>query len=107
MGLYELDLSKLKNPGASCFIDFFASVPICFIEPRKQDLGIKTRGRDVLGDGGSLQLMEPAPLCGADFDAENGALNLENIYIWGETGGISTSWLSPTPAAQFHTYPNR
>lgn len=56
-----------------------------FIELTKQKLGIKAKGRDVVGEGSDYQLMEPAAPYKVDFDPENDLLSFENTYFWGET----------------------
>ena len=56
-----------------------------FVELIKQKLGIRARGRDVIGDGVSHQLMEPLVPYKLNFDPENDLLSLENAYIWDET----------------------
>ncbi len=43
------------------------------------------RGRDVVGDGGGYQLMEPAAPYTVDFDPENDLLSLDSTYTWAET----------------------
>ena len=57
-----------------------------FIELTKQKLGIKARGRDVVGGEGGYQLMEPAEPYMVNFDPEKDFLSLKNSYFWGETG---------------------
>jgi len=55
-----------------------------FIELTKQKLGIKVKGRHVIGGAGGYQLMESAAPYKVDSDPENGLLSLENTYIRGE-----------------------
>ena len=46
----------------------------------------KVKGRDVVGDGGGYQLMEPAAPYTVDFNPENDLLSLlDNTYTWSET----------------------
>ncbi len=56
-----------------------------FIEITKQKLGIRVKGRDVVGDGGGYQLMEPSASYKVDSDPENDLLSLDNTYTWAET----------------------
>ena len=56
-----------------------------FVELTKRKLGIRARGRDVVGDGVSHQLREPAAPYKLNFTPENDLLSLENAYFWDET----------------------
>jgi len=53
-----------------------------FVEATKDRLGIKAKGRRVLGEDGSYEVREPAAAYGRDFGPKNGSLSLENIYSW-------------------------
>ena len=53
-----------------------------FVEATKDRLGIKAKGRRVLGEDGSYELREPAAAYGRDFGPKNGSLSLENTYSW-------------------------
>ena len=53
-----------------------------FVEATKGQLGIKAKGRRVLGEDGSYELREPAAAYGRDFGPKNGSLSLENTYSW-------------------------
>ena len=52
-----------------------------FVEATKERLGIKTRGRKVLGNNKTYQLRESAASYGDNFSPENGVLRLENIHF--------------------------
>jgi len=53
-----------------------------FVEATKERLGIKARGRKVLGENGTYELREPQAAYGDDFTPENGGLRVENTYFW-------------------------
>ena len=53
-----------------------------FIEATIKRLGIKARGRKVIGGNKSYELREPAVPYGANFTPENGLLRLQNTYFW-------------------------
>ena len=52
------------------------------VEATKDRLGIKAKGRRVLGEDGSYDLREPTAAYGRDFGPKNGSLSLENTYSW-------------------------
>jgi hypothetical protein len=55
-----------------------------FVMMTKEKLGIKAKGREVLGEDGSYALREsPAPYNGI-LGYENDVLRPENAYFWGE-----------------------
>ena len=53
-----------------------------FIEAVIKGLGIKAKGRKIVGSKKSYELREPAIPYGANFTPENGLLRLENTYFW-------------------------
>ena len=53
-----------------------------FIETTKEKLGIKAKGRQVVGMNGTYELREPAAPYSGNFDGENGPLSVENTYFW-------------------------
>ena len=53
-----------------------------FIEATKKRLGIKAKGRKILGSKKSYELREPGVSYGGDFTPENGLLGLQNSYYW-------------------------
>jgi len=53
-----------------------------FAEATKDRLGIKAKGRLVLGEDGSYEVREPAAAYGLDFNPKNGSLRLDNTYFW-------------------------
>jgi putative transposase len=53
-----------------------------FVKAAKVKLGIKAKGREILGQDGSYRLGEsPVPYKG-NFEPENEALRLQNEYLW-------------------------
>jgi len=55
-----------------------------FVEATKDRLGIKAKGRRVLGGDGSYEVREPAPAYGHDFGIKKSSLNLQNTYFWND-----------------------
>lgn len=53
-----------------------------FIEATKSMLGIKAKGRKIIGREKSYELREAAASYGGDFASENGHLSLKNAYYW-------------------------
>ena len=53
-----------------------------FVETTKERLGIKAKGRRVLGGNGAYELREPAVSYMGDFEPENDSLSPENTYFW-------------------------
>ena len=53
-----------------------------FVKATKEKLGIKAKGRQVVGEEGGFQLREPAVSYSADFGPQNDVLRLENTYYW-------------------------
>ena len=53
-----------------------------FIEATKRLLGIKAKGRKIIGGEKSFELREPAVSYGGNFTLENGNLSLQNAYFW-------------------------
>jgi hypothetical protein len=45
-------------------------------------LGIKAKGRKIIGREKSYELREAAASYGGDFAPENGHLSLKNAYYW-------------------------
>ena len=56
-----------------------------FVEATKERLGIKAKGRKVLGENRTYELREPADPYECDFDLENGVLRFENTHLWNNT----------------------
>jgi len=52
-----------------------------FVEATKEQLGIKAKGRRVLGENGSYEVREPTAAYGRDFGPKNSSLKLENTYF--------------------------
>lgn len=52
-----------------------------FIEATKRLLGIKAKGRKVIGGQKSFELREPAVSYGVNFTLEKGHLSLQNCYF--------------------------
>jgi len=53
-----------------------------FVDATKQQLGIKAKGRQVIGENGTYELRESAAPYRAHFDPKNGVLRLKNTYFW-------------------------
>jgi len=53
-----------------------------FIEATIKGLGIKAKGRKLVGSKKSYELREPAVSYGGNFTPENGLLRLQNAYFW-------------------------
>ncbi len=53
-----------------------------FIEATIKRLGIKAKGRKIVGSNKSYELREPAVPYGGNFSPENGRLRLQNTYYW-------------------------
>ena len=53
-----------------------------FVENTKQKLGIRARGRKVVGAGKAYQLRELQVSYTANFGFENDYIGLENTYFW-------------------------
>ena len=55
-----------------------------FIAATKSILGIKAKGRKIIGGEKSFELREPAASYGINFAPENGPLSLKNSYFWAD-----------------------
>jgi putative transposase len=55
-----------------------------FIEATKSILGIKAKGRKIIGSEKSYELREPAAFYGGNLAPENGHLSLQNSYSWAD-----------------------
>jgi len=53
-----------------------------FVEATKETLGVKAKGRQVLGENGAYELREPEVPYGSDFGVENSHLSHQNAYFW-------------------------
>ncbi|MFC1532747.1 hypothetical protein ACFL7M_05215 [Thermodesulfobacteriota bacterium] len=53
-----------------------------FIMSTLKKLGIRAKGRKVVGSNKSYELREPAVPYGDNFTPENGLLRLQNSYFW-------------------------
>ena len=53
-----------------------------FIEAAQKRLGIKAKGRKIVGSKKSYELRESAIPYGDNFASENGLLRLQNMYFW-------------------------
>ena len=53
-----------------------------FVKDRKEKLGIRAVGREVIGENESYELREPQTSYEANFGHENDDLRQENIYFW-------------------------
>ena len=55
-----------------------------FVEATKERLGIKAKGRRVLGNNETYELREPEVPYWVNLDPENDVLRLENTYFWSD-----------------------
>jgi putative transposase len=55
-----------------------------FVEATLKRLGIKAKGRKIVGSKKSYELREPAVPYGGNFIPENGLLRLQNTHYWGD-----------------------
>jgi putative transposase len=53
-----------------------------FISTVREELGIRTAGRDIIKSGSSYELREPDVSYSYDFGVKNGNLSPENTYFW-------------------------
>ena len=53
-----------------------------FIEATIKKLGIKAKGRKIVGSKKSYELREPGVPYGVNFTPENSLLRLQNTYLW-------------------------
>jgi len=53
-----------------------------FVMTTKEKLGIKAKGREVVGEDGSYMLRESAAPYSSILGHENDGLRLENTYFW-------------------------
>jgi REP element-mobilizing transposase RayT len=53
-----------------------------FVKATQEKLGIKGKGREILGSNGSYQLREAQTTYNGNFDQENSDLRSENTYFW-------------------------
>ena len=61
-----------------------------FVTAMKEGLGIKVKGREVIGVDGSYDLRESTVVYKGILENENELLRLENTYFWDDKPGIST-----------------
>ncbi len=55
-----------------------------FVTTRKEKLGVKGKGREVIGGDGSYELGEPTAPYKGILGHENSSLRLQNAYSWNE-----------------------
>ena len=53
-----------------------------FVKAIQEKLGVKAKGRQVLGENGSYQLRDPVASYTGNIASENSDLRFENIYLW-------------------------
>jgi len=78
----EEDLAKRNQSRDSKWTESIAVGSKAFIEATKKRLGIKAKGRKIVGSKKSYELREPAVSYGGNFTPENGLLRLQNTYFW-------------------------
>ena len=84
------NLQRLRNIGPKMAEKLYSlgiKTPIAvgskvFIEATIKRLGIKAKGRKLVGSKKSYELREPAVSYGGNFTHENGLLRLQNTYFW-------------------------
>jgi putative transposase len=55
-----------------------------FIEATKRLLGVKAKGRKIIGNEKSYELREQTASYGGNFTPENGHVSLQNTYFWAD-----------------------
>ncbi len=61
-----------------------------FVTATKEKLGLKAKGREVVGRDGSYELRESPAAYKVILGHENAVLRLQNEYCWDDIGCIST-----------------
>ena len=56
-----------------------------FVTATKKKLGLRAKGRKVVGEGGSYELRESAAAYKGIFDYGNAGLRPQNEYFWEDT----------------------
>ncbi len=75
-------IEKNNNERESTWTESIAVGSKEFVEKTKERLGIRVKGRNVIGDNGIYELREPQFPYNANFTSENGVLREENVYCW-------------------------
>ena len=75
-------LAVMDRPRDSRWTESIAVGSEGFIKATKNLLGIKAKGRKIIGSEKSYELREPAASYGGNFAPENGYLSLQNVYFW-------------------------
>jgi len=80
----EEDLATRNQSRDSRWTESIAVGSKVFIEATIKRLGIKAKGRKIVGSNKSYELREPAFPYGGNFTPENGLLRLQNTYFWND-----------------------
>jgi hypothetical protein len=78
----EEDLATRNQSRDSKWTESIAVGSKAFIEATIKKLGIKAKGRKIVGSEKSYELREPGVPYGGNFTPENGLLRLQNTYFW-------------------------
>jgi putative transposase len=78
----EEDLAKSKQSRDSKWTESVAVGSKVFIEATLKRLGIKAKGRKIIGSKKCYELREPSIPYAANLSPENGLLRLQNTYYW-------------------------
>jgi putative transposase len=78
----EEDLAAKNQSRDSKWTESIAVGSKVFIEATIKRLGVKAKGRKIVGSKKSYKLREPAVRYGGNFTPENGLLRLQNTYYW-------------------------
>jgi len=82
----EEDLATRNQSRDSKWTESIAVGSKVFIEATIKRLGIRAKGRKIVGSKKSYELREPAIPYGANLTPENGLLRLQNTYNWDDIG---------------------
>jgi putative transposase len=80
----EQDLATRNQSRDSKWTESIAVGSKAFIEATIKKLGIKAKGRKIVGSNKSYELREPEVPYGGNSTPENGLLRLQNTYFWND-----------------------
>ncbi|MBW1769259.1 MAG: transposase [Deltaproteobacteria bacterium] len=78
----EINLTPAKQSRDSKWTESIAVGSKAFIKATIKRLGIKAKGRKIIGSKKSYELREPSVSYGGDFTPDNGPLRVQNTYSW-------------------------
>ena len=79
-----MDLVTRNQSQDSKWTESIAVGSKAFIEATIKKLGMKAKGRKIVGSDKSYELREPGVPYGANLAPENGLLKLQNTYFWND-----------------------